>query len=102
MMRWPPLTFRIANAKLLALEKVYLAADAQPIDAPSLFICADKDPLVDVSSTVRHFQRLCINGSTLLVNQDKHYLFFTPAMGLVVQFTADFVKANGHYAYDAA
>lgn len=45
------------------------AADAQPIDAPSLFICADKDPLVDVSSTVRHFQRLCINGSTLLVNQ---------------------------------
>lgn len=88
--------------KLLALEKVYLAADAQPIDAPSLFICADKDPLVDVSSTVRHFQRLCINGSTLLVNQDKHYLFFTPAMGLVVQFTADFVKANGHYAYDSA
>ena len=51
---------------------------------------------------MRHFQRLCINGSTLLVNQDKHYLFFTPAMGLVVQFTADFVKANGHYAYDAA
>ncbi|TFY86697.1 alpha/beta fold hydrolase [Pseudomonas kairouanensis] len=88
--------------KLLALEKAYLAADAQPIEAPSLFICADKDPLVDVSATVRHFQRLCNDGSTLLVNQDKHYLFFTPAMNQVVRFTADFVKANGRYAYDAA
>ncbi|UII69054.1 alpha/beta fold hydrolase [Pseudomonas sp. HN11] len=88
--------------KLLALEKVYLAPDARPIDAPSLFICANKDPLVDVNATVGHFQRLCRNGSTLLVNQDKHYLFFTPAMGQVVQFTADFVKANGRYAYDAA
>ncbi|MFJ4374574.1 alpha/beta hydrolase [Pseudomonas japonica] len=88
--------------KLLALEQVYLAGDALAIDAPSLFICADKDPLVDVGSSVGHFQRLCRNSSTLLVNQDKHYLFFTPAMGQVVQFTADFVKANGQYTYDAA
>lgn len=88
--------------KLLALEKVYLSADARPVDAPSLFICANRDPMVDVAATATHFQRLFRNGSTLLVNEDKHYLFFTPSMRQVIQFITDFVKAHGRYAYDAA
>ena len=85
-----------------ALGKVCPAADARPSDAPRVFICANKHPLVAANAPVGPLQRLCRNGSSLRVSQDKHYLFFTPAMGQVVQFTADFVKANGRYAYDAA
>lgn len=88
---------RRSRATLLGLEELYMAPDRPALPpTPTAFLSGLTDPIVDLDAAHGVFQQTAAGrGMIVKYPTDRHYLFFTPVLRDVVDWTSAYTVQAG-------
>ena len=89
-----------SRATLVELEMMYVQRRDLHLKAPSMYICGNDDPIVDLDTAKKQYARMFGNaGEILELPTQKHFLLFTTVRGGLINTATSYVSCYGHTHY---
>jgi len=89
-----------SRAKLVQFEMMYLHRRDLYLNAPSIYICGNDDPIVNLDCAKKQYAQMFGNaGEILELPTQKHFLLFTNVRNRLINKVTSYVSSYGHAHY---